>query len=78
LLKLAAAQQGYTRKNDDLPRRLKEALPRGNSANEPILDDVLQSVIDEYYKLRSWDGYGPTDEKLAQLDMKEFVGFIKR
>jgi aldehyde:ferredoxin oxidoreductase len=78
LLKLAAAQQGYTRNDDDLPKRLKEALPRGNSAGESIPDDVLQSAIDEYYMLRDWDKYGPTDEKLAQLDMKEFVGFTKR
>ncbi|MBN2016077.1 aldehyde ferredoxin oxidoreductase family protein, partial [Candidatus Dojkabacteria bacterium] len=78
MLKLAAAQQGYTRKDDDLPERLKEALPRGNSAGDPIPDDILQSVIDEYYMLRGWDEYGPTDQKLAQLDMKEFVGFIKR
>ena len=78
LLKIAAAQQGYTRNDDDLPKRLKEALPRGNSTGESIPDDVLQSAIDEYYILRGWDKYGPTDEKLAQLDMKEFVGFIKR
>jgi len=79
MLKLAAAQQGYTRKDDDLPKRLKEALPtRDNSAGESISDDALQSAIDEYYRLRGWDKYGPTDEKLVQLDMKEFVGFIKR
>jgi aldehyde:ferredoxin oxidoreductase len=78
MLKLAAAQQGYTRKDDDLPERLKEALPRGNSAGDPIPDDILQKAIDEYYMLRGWDQYAPTDEKLAQLDMKEFVGFIKR
>ena len=78
MLKLAATQQGYTRKDDDLPKRFKEALPRGNSARDPISNDVLQRAIDEYYTLRGWDNYGPTDQKLAQLDMKEFVGFIKR
>ena len=78
MLKLAAAQTGYTRKDDDLPARLKKPLPRGNSAHESIPDDVLQGAIDEYYMLRDWDDYGPTDEKLAQLNMREFIGLIKR
>jgi aldehyde:ferredoxin oxidoreductase len=78
MLKIAAAQQGYTRSNDDLPQRLKEPLPRGNSAGAPIPDDVLQKAIDEYYHLRGWDEIGPTDEKLVQLDMKEFIGSLGR
>lgn len=78
MLKIAAAKEGYTRKDDDLPQRLKEPLPRGNSANEPIPDEVLQRVIDEYYELRGWDEYGPRDEKLKQLNMEEFMGFVKR
>ncbi|MCK4682453.1 hypothetical protein KAT59_05475 [Candidatus Bipolaricaulota bacterium] len=41
-------------------------------------EDVLQGAIDEYYKLRGWDDYGPTDEKLAQLDMRKFIGLIER
>jgi aldehyde:ferredoxin oxidoreductase len=53
-------------------------LPRGASADRPIPQKVLQKAIDEYYRLRGWDSYGPTDERLAQLDMEEFVGFIKR
>jgi len=78
LLKLAAARDGYTRENDDLPKRFKEPLPRGNSAGEEISDDVLQELIDKYYQLRGWDDYGPTDETLKRLGMDEFIGFIKR
>jgi len=78
LLKIAAAQQGYTRKDDDLPERLKIPLPHGNSANDPIPHDVLQRAIDEYYKLRGWDEQGPIDAKLKQLGMEEFIGFIKK
>ena len=78
LLKIAAARHGYTRKDDDLPQRLKEPLPGGNSANDPIPTEVLQKVIDEYYRLRGWDDYGPTDEKLKLLNMEEFVGFVAR
>ncbi len=78
MLKIAAAQQGYTRKDDDLPQRFKGPLPRGGSANESIPDAALQESIDRYYELRGFDNYGPTDEKLKQLNMKEFIGFIKR
>jgi len=78
LLKLAAAQQGYSRVDDGLPDRLKQPLQRGASANRPIPEKTLQKAIDEYYKLRGWDIYGPTDEILSQLDMSEFIGFIKR
>ena len=78
LLKLASGAQGYRRKYDDLPRRLKEPLPRGNSADEPIPDEVLQGAIDEYYDLRGWDEFGPVDEKLIQLNMKNLIGVIQR
>ena len=78
LLKLAAAQHGYTREDDDVPQRLKEPLPNGNSKGEFIPNNILQQQIDEYYRLRGWDKYGPTDEKLIQLDMGEFLGMINR
>jgi len=73
LLKLAAKQQGYSRKDDDLPPRLKEPLPSGSSAHEPITDNDLQRVIDEYYVIRGWDQAGPTTKKLIQLEMDAFV-----
>ncbi|HBY56397.1 MAG TPA: aldehyde ferredoxin oxidoreductase [Candidatus Atribacteria bacterium] len=78
MLKIAAAWVGYTQKDDDLPNRLKEALPSGNSAGDPIPNSILKKAIDEYYELRGWDKYGPTDDKLTQLNMQEFIGTIKR
>ena len=78
MLKLASIQQGYTRKDDDLPERLKESLPRGNNAGDPIPDNDLQKAIDEYYILRGWKEHGPTEEKLTQLGMKEFLGSRKK
>jgi aldehyde:ferredoxin oxidoreductase len=78
LLKIGAARHGYTRKDDDLPDRLKQPLPHGNSSNDPIPTEQLQKVIDEYYRLRGWDDYGPTDEKLKSLNMEEFIGFVPR
>ena len=78
LLKIGAAIHGYSRKDDDLPTRMKQPLPEGNSANDPIPDETLQQIIDEYYRLRGWDDSGPTDEKLKALDMEEMNGFIGR
>jgi aldehyde:ferredoxin oxidoreductase len=75
LLKIGAAINGYSRKDDDLPVRLKQALPHGNSANDPIPTETLQGIIDEYYRLRGWNDYGPTAEKLKSLSMDEFIGF---
>jgi len=78
LMKLLAALAGYTRRDDDLPKRLKEPLPRGASAGRPIPDDVLQQAIDEYYRLRGWDDRGPTDAKLEELGLGELQGLIPR
>lgn len=75
---LSAAVGGYTREDDDLPKRLKEPLPQGGSAGEPIPHDFLQEKIDELYELRGFDNYGPTDEKLEQLDLEELRGLINR
>ena len=78
LMKLLAARAGYTRRDDDLPKRLKEPLPRGASAGRPIPDEVLQRMIDEYYRLRGWDDHGPTDAKLEELGLGELQGLIPR
>lgn len=78
LLKIAAALNGYTRKDDDLPRRFKTPLTEGDSSGERIPEDVLHSAIDECYKLRGWDFYGPTDAKLRDLGMEEFIELMAK
>lgn len=78
LLKILAARAGYTRRDDDLPRRLKRPLPRGASAGRPIPNDILQGMIDEYYRLRGWDELGPTPAKLEELGLEELVGLVRR
>lgn len=78
LLKLFAAREGYTREDDGLPSRFKEPLSKGASSGESIPDDRLGEMIDEYYKLRGYDEYGPTEKKLEQLDLDEFKGIIPR
>lgn len=78
LMKILAARAGYTRKDDGLPKRLKEPLPHGASAGRPIPDDVLQQMIDEYYQHRGWDQYGPTEAKLEELGLTDLKGLIPR
>ncbi len=75
LRKLLAAREGYRRKDDDLPPRLKQPLPSGNSAGRPIEDRELQQRIDEYYALRGFDEIGPTPERLRALGLEELIPF---
>ncbi|MCR4403943.1 MAG: aldehyde ferredoxin oxidoreductase family protein [Candidatus Acetothermia bacterium] len=78
LLKILAARAGYTRRDDDLPRRLKGPLPRGASSGRPIPNDLLQRMIDEYYRLRGWDEFGPTPAKLEELGLGELKRILPR
>ncbi len=74
LLKLLAAREGYSRKDEGLPKRFATPLPRGDSKGQKITEEELQAAIDEYYKLRGFDERGPTDEKLDELGLGELKG----
>ena len=78
LLKIHSARCGYTRADDGLPPRLKVPLPEGASAGRPIVEEVLQAKVDEYYELRGFDKWGPTDKKLTELGLGELSGMITR
>ncbi len=78
LLKLLAAVEGYSRKDEGLPKRFATKLPKGGSKGQSIPDTELQPVIDDYYKLRGFDNYGPTDAKLEKLGLGDLKGMIKR
>ncbi len=73
LRKIMAAKDGYTRKEDDLPLRLKEPLVGGPYAGETIPEEELQKAIDEYYLLRGFDHNGPTRAKLAELGLEDLA-----
>lgn len=75
LRKLLAAREGYRRKDDDLPARLKQPLPTGNSAGRPIEDHELQKRIDEYYALRGFDEVGPTPVRLRALGLEDLIPY---
>jgi len=76
--KIMSAWDGHTREDDDLPPRFKTPLPRGGSAGRPIPHDRLQAAIDEWYELRGFDRFGPTDAKLSSLGLGELRGLIQR
>jgi aldehyde:ferredoxin oxidoreductase len=64
-------QEGITRENDHLPRRiLEEPLPEGPAASRVISEDMYMAMLDEYYKVRGWDNEGkPTQNYLKELDV---------
>ncbi|HUK28759.1 MAG TPA: aldehyde ferredoxin oxidoreductase family protein [Candidatus Acidoferrales bacterium] len=60
-------REGYTRKDDRLPKRFLEPLPDGQSKGQTI--DVNR-MLDFYYRLRGWDVEGvPTKRKLEELEL---------
>ncbi|MEM1589030.1 MAG: aldehyde ferredoxin oxidoreductase family protein [Candidatus Bathyarchaeia archaeon] len=78
LRKIIAALDGYSKKDDKLPPRLMQPLEDCIIAGESIDPNKLQKAIDEYYTLRGFDEFGPTDEKLQELNLTELKGLIKR
>ncbi|RDE15987.1 MAG: hypothetical protein C4K48_02520 [Candidatus Thorarchaeota archaeon] len=70
-------REGFTRKDDTLPRRLLEdPMPEGPAKGHVVNLDVL---LNAYYKYRGWDSQGrPTTEKLKELDLEWVAGSIPK
>ena len=64
-------REGLTRKDDALPKRLMEPLPDGIFAGKPITQEMLDSLLDNYYELRGWDKKTglPTRAKLETIGL---------
>jgi len=71
LERLILVREGVTRKDDDLPLRMKtELIPDGPAKGHRITQEMLDEMLDEYYDVRGWDRAGkPTSEKLKELDL---------
>lgn len=78
LLRLYSGLVGYRKSDDGLPPRFHEPLPRGASAGKPIDPEEFRAEIEDYYRLRGWDEFGPTDERLRQLGLDDLVGRLPR
>lgn len=64
-------REGFSRKDDVLPGRLSEKLPRGAISESSITEEDLGRLLDEYYAFRGWTPEGvPTQEKLERLGIQ--------
>ncbi len=65
------AREGLTRRDDQLPKRLMEPLPDGSFAGKPFTQEMLDSMLDNYYELRGWDKRTgiPTRAKLETIGL---------
>jgi len=74
------AREGFTRKDDTLPRRVMGPLPEGVLKGEAFPDHVLEGMLDLYYDYRGWDrkrGW-PKKEKLEELGLEEVAKDLSR
>lgn len=67
-------REGFTRRHDALPARLKRPLRDGGPADGNALREAqLDVMLDEYYALRGWDAQGvPMPKTLAALGLEGF------
>jgi aldehyde:ferredoxin oxidoreductase len=74
------AREGLTRKDDQLPKRLMEPLPDGQFAGEAFTQEILDSMLDNYYELRGWDKKTgiPTRAKLESIGLKFVADELER
>jgi aldehyde:ferredoxin oxidoreductase len=68
-------REGIDRSHDTLPPRMKEPIPDGPAAGHYISDEMLNTMLDEYYVSRGWDERGmPTQETLDELGLTQVLG----
>lgn len=77
LERLYNIREGFTRKDDTLPRRLlEEPVKSGPSKGQVVR---LKEMLEEFYQFRNWDQNGiPTKEKLQQLGLEVDGEWIRR
>ena len=66
------AREGLTRNEDALPKRMMEPLPDGAFAGKPFGQEILNTMLDNYYEVRGWDKKTglPTRGRLESLGLK--------
>jgi aldehyde:ferredoxin oxidoreductase len=74
LIRLFNIREGFTRKDDTLPKRvLEEPIPSGPSKGFNLGTEKFEEMLSTYYKLRGWDKTGiPTNEKLEELGLRKY------
>jgi len=71
LMRVFNAREGFTRKDDSLPKKFFEPLKGvGPTANTAIDREEFESALDLYYQLNGWTQDGiPSPAKLAELGL---------
>ena len=74
------AREGLTRKDDQLPKRLMEPLPDGLFAGKAFTQEILDTLLDNYYEFRGWDKKTglPTRARLETIDLKHVADELDR
>jgi len=65
-------REGFSRKDDFLPKRLMEPLPDGPYKGQAITEAALNGMLDSLYEFLGWDKDTgiPTRNKLAELGIE--------
>ena len=72
LERLFNIREGFSRKDDTLPKRFLETTLQDGPSKDRIVP--LEDLLNEYYEVRKWDNNGiPTDELLEQLSLKRIT-----
>lgn len=71
LTRMFNVREGMRRRDDTLPARLmEEPLPEGGAKGQVVTREALDSMLDEYRKLRGWNEEGiPGEDKLRELGL---------
>jgi len=77
-MRILSGRAGHRMEDDELPARFTEPMPRGGSADHVVDPDAMKAAIAEFYELRGFDRFGPTDETLHRLGMTDCAGRIDR
>jgi len=73
LSKAFNSREGFSRKDDRLPKRvIEEEIPDGPAKGERISVEEFERELDRYYTVRGWDEEGiPLKNTLKELDLPE-------
>lgn len=80
LMKAYIVREGFTRQDDDWPRRFyEEPLPEGPAKGGVLSEYDVTRLLDEYYELMGWDKDSglPTKEKLVELGLEEVANELE-
>ena len=73
-------REGLSRKDDHLPPKVMSTpIPEGVAKGSFVSQEELDFLLDDYYGVRGWSKEGvPTEEKLKELGLSEFIDVVKQ